>query len=97
MALAGEGLDEIARIGALDRAGRCKDRDEPGARALGRRLDGRDRTNEGHLGISCTQIGADKREGCVAGDHANFRIMFGKQPAEEPITRSFSAASSQPP
>ncbi len=82
MALLREGLDEIPRIGALDRAGRRKHGDEAGTRALGGGLDRRHRADEGLLRKGGAQIGTDQREGGIAGDDADFRIVFPEQPAE---------------
>ena len=83
MALRGEGLDEIARIGALDRAGRRQHRDEARAGPLRRRLDRRHRADEAHVREGGAQIGADQRESGVAGDDADFRIVLGQQLAKQ--------------
>lgn len=83
VAAAGEGLDEVARIGALDRAGGGEHRDEAGAGALGGGLDGRHRADEGHVREGGAQVRPHQREGRVAGDDADFRVVLVQQPAEE--------------
>ncbi|OJU92270.1 MAG: hypothetical protein BGO06_21525 [Shinella sp. 65-6] len=83
VALAGEGLDEVARIGALHRAGRREHRDEAGTGALGGGFDGRHGADEGHVRECGAQVRSHQREGRVAGDDADFRIVLGKQSFEE--------------
>ncbi len=83
IALLREGLNEIAGIGALDRARRRQHRDEAGARALRGRLDRRHRADEGHLRKGRAQIGADQRKRRVAGDDADLRLILRKQPGEQ--------------
>ncbi|MNL68260.1 hypothetical protein D3C87_1929600 [compost metagenome] len=79
MALGGEGLDEIARIGALDGAGCCQNRNEAGTSAFGRGLDCRHGADEGHVREFLAQCGTGKGESGVAGDDADFGLMFRKK------------------
>lgn len=97
MALRREGLDEIARIGTLDGAGRRQNGDEAGTGALRRRFDGGYCSDKGHLRKPGTQIGTGKREGGIAGNDADFRAEILQQFFKSERMRALSASSSQPP
>ncbi|MOA15567.1 hypothetical protein D3C78_1357310 [compost metagenome] len=83
MALGGEGLDEIARISALDGA-RCRQHgNQARTGALRRRFDGGHGADKSHLRKAGAKIGTREREGRVAGDDADFRAIILQQRFEE--------------
>lgn len=75
VALAGERLNQIVRIGSPNGAGCCQYGNQAGTRTLCCGLYGRNRSDKPHVGKCSAQVRPDQGKRGIAGNDTQFRRM----------------------